>query len=62
MLPAQTKRARRWRISPALTWYPSEFSRVRIQYNYDHGASFGSVHSVWFQVEFLLGSHAAHKF
>jgi hypothetical protein len=55
-------RARRWRISPALTWYPSEFSRIRLQYNFDHSASFGDAHGVWIQVEFLLGSHGAHKF
>ena len=24
----------RWRISPNLTWYPSEFSKIRLQYNY----------------------------
>jgi hypothetical protein len=59
-----TARARRWRVSPALTWYPSEFSRVRIQYNYDRG-DFGEkrhAHGVWFQLEFLLGGHGAHKF
>lgn len=59
-------RAIRWRISPALTWYPTEFSRIRLQYNYDHGnggiAGFRDSHSVWLQVEFLLGSHGAHKF
>src|SRR5437660_1569960 len=55
-------RGDRTRVSPNLTWYPSEFSKVRLQYNYDHGQLFGDDHSVWMQVEFLLGSHAAHKF
>jgi hypothetical protein len=59
-------RAIRWRVSPALTWYPTEFSRIRLQYNYDHGnggvAGFRDAHSVWLQIEFLLGSHGAHKF
>ncbi|MDR2981052.1 MAG: hypothetical protein LBV12_02260 [Puniceicoccales bacterium] len=55
-------RSERFRVSPALTWYPSEFSRVRLQYNYDHGDSFGSAHSVWLQLEFLLGSHGDHHF
>ena len=55
-------RLRRWRISPALTWYPSEFSRIRLQYNYDHSTSFGHAHGVWLQIEFLLGNHGAHKF
>jgi hypothetical protein len=56
------ERERRWRISPALTWFPSEFSRVRVQYNYDHFADSRDSHGVWVQLEFLLGAHAAHKF
>jgi hypothetical protein len=55
-------RARRWRVSPNLTWYPSEFSKIRLQYNYDDRESIGVDHSVWLQFEFLLGAHAAHKF
>lgn len=52
----------RWRISPNLTWYPSEFSKIRLQYNYDDRRGIGVDHSVWLQFEFLLGAHAAHKF
>jgi hypothetical protein len=52
----------RWRISPNLTWYPSEFSKLRLQYNYDDRQGIGVDHSIWLQFEFLLGSHAAHKF
>ena len=55
-------RGQRTRISPVLTFYPSEFSKIRLQYNYDHGALFGDAHSVWLQMEFLLGAHGAHKF
>ena len=55
-------RNRRTRVSPGLTFYPSEFSKIRLQYNYDYGALFGAEHSVWLQFEFLLGAHAAHKF
>jgi len=55
-------RATRWRIAPNLTWYPSEFSKIRLQYNYDYRDHLGPDHSVWLQLEFLLGSHAAHKF
>ena len=55
-------RGERTRLSPVLTWYPSEFSKVRLQYNYDHGQYFGTEHSVWMQMEFLLGAHGAHKF
>ena len=52
----------RWRIAPALTYYPSEFSKLRLQYNYDDRDHVGVDHSVWLQFEFLLGTHAAHKF
>jgi hypothetical protein len=55
-------RASRFRISPNLTWYPSEFSKIRLQYNYDHRNTIGDDHSVWLQFEMLLGAHAAHKF
>jgi len=55
-------RGERTRVSPGLTFYPSEFSKLRLQYNYDHGERFGSDHSVWLQMEFLLGAHGAHKF
>jgi hypothetical protein len=52
----------RWRVSPSLTWHLTEFSKVRLQYNYDHRDNIGVDHSVWLQFEFMLGSHAAHKF
>lgn len=60
--PSDVFRGERTRFSPDLTFYPSEFSKIRLQYNYDHGALFGVEHSVWLQVEFLLGAHGAHKF
>ena len=56
------ERGRRWRISPNLTWYPSEFSKIRLQYNFDERDNIGPDHSIWLQFEFLLGSHGAHKF
>ena len=59
---ADPERSTRWRISPNLTWYPSEFSKIRLQYNYDDRDGIGVDHSVWLQFEFLLGAHAAHKF
>ncbi len=55
-------RGERVRLSPNLTWYPSEFSKLRLQYNYDKGEYFGHEHSVWLQLELLLGAHGAHKF
>lgn len=58
-------RADRHRVSPLLMWQPSEFTRVRLQYNYDH-ADFlhhdDDAHSVWLGVDILLGSHPAHPF
>ena len=55
-------RADRFRLSPNFTWYPTEFSKFRVQYNYDDRTGIGTDHSLWFQFEFLLGAHAAHKF
>jgi hypothetical protein len=53
----------RFRLSPDLTFYPSEFSKIRLQYNYDHQQQpLGNDNSVWLQFELLLGAHAAHKF
>jgi hypothetical protein len=59
---ASELRRDRSRVSPNFTWYPTEFSKVRVQYNYDDRKGIGTDHSLWFQFEFLLGAHAAHKF
>jgi hypothetical protein len=55
-------RAHRFRLSPNLTWYPTEFSKFRLQYNYDNRRGIGRDHSILAQFEFVLGAHAAHKF
>lgn len=55
-------RAKRSRLSPNLTWYPTEFSKLRLQYNLDHRKGIGNDHSLWLQFEFIMGAHAAHKF
>ncbi|HEV7837959.1 MAG TPA: hypothetical protein VGO75_07840, partial [Gemmatimonadaceae bacterium] len=55
-------RGDRFRASPNITWYPTEFSKFRVQYNFDDRKGIGTDHSLWFQFEFLLGAHAAHKF
>ena len=58
-------RCDRHRISPMVVYYPSEFSRLRLQYNYDE-ANFlekgDAAHSVWFGFEILFGAHPPHKF
>lgn len=54
---------RRVRISPVLTWFPTEYSKLRLQYNFDRGEGTAEdEHSLWLQLEFLLGAHSAHKF
>ncbi|MDX2424706.1 MAG: hypothetical protein QNK15_00465 [Cycloclasticus sp.] len=54
----------RKRLSPNLTWYPSEYSKVRLQYNRDWAEHLpgGTADSLWLQMEFSLGSHTAHTF
>jgi len=57
----------RWRLSANLTWYPTEFSKIRLQYNQDFleenfFLSAREVESVFLQWEFILGAHGAHKF
>lgn len=58
-------RSNRFRISPLLIYHVTEFSRLRLQYNYDH-ADFlpggPDAHSVWFGAEVFFGAHAAHKY
>jgi hypothetical protein len=60
-------RQTRSRISANLTWYPTEFSKLRLQYNHDfleenEFLAGRDVDSIFFQFEFILGAHGAHKF
>lgn len=56
-------RADRLRISPLLAYRPSEFSRIRLQYNYDDADFLDSAaHTVWAGIEVLFGKHPAHKY
>ena len=61
-------RSTRHRFSPMLMFQPTEFARVRLQYNFDHDswlrAKTGdpNAHSVWFGFEFGLGAHPAHNY
>lgn len=54
----------RLRISPLLIWQPTEFSRLRLQYNYDKAdfLSDGDAHTIWVGAEVLYGEHGAHKY
>ena len=57
-------RDKRQRFSTAVTYYPSEFSKLRLQYSYDHAQflSQTDAHSAYLQFEILFGAHGAHKF
>jgi hypothetical protein len=60
-------RQSRSRISGNITWYPTEFSKIRLQYNHDwleenFFLSEREADSVFLQFEFILGAHGAHKF
>jgi len=50
------------RVSPNVTYYFSEFAKLRLQYNYTHYAESTDEQAVWAQLEFMIGAHAAHKF
>lgn len=53
----------RHRLSPLLVWRPSEFSRIRLQYNYDMASHLkDDAHTIWLGFEWLYGAHAAHNF
>lgn len=61
------ERQTRSRVSANITWYPTEFSKIRLQYNHDFFAENfflpgRDVDSVFLQFEFILGAHGAHKF
>jgi hypothetical protein len=60
-------RQSRSRATANLTWYPTEFSRFRLQYNHDfleanHFLDDREADSLFLQFEFILGAHGAHKF
>ncbi len=61
--PSDPRTGDRWRISPNLTFYPSEFSKIRFQYNHDQSDDRDDpIHAVFIQYEFTIGAHAAHTF
>lgn len=54
--------AREFRLTPAISFDPTEFSRIRLQYEYDKVANADPVHSMFLQFQFSLGPHGAHPF
>lgn len=59
---ANAERPEQTRLSPNVTWYPTEFSKLRLQYNHLWQEEGKADDAVWLQLEFLLGSHAHHKY
>ncbi len=57
-------RDQRKRYAPNLTFYPTEFSKIRLQYNRDWAEHLAgnTANSLWLQYEINLGAHSAHKF
>jgi hypothetical protein len=57
-------RSTRHRISPLIFFDPTEFSRIRLQYNYDHAKHLSSddAHTVWIGLEISIGVHPAHSY
>ena len=61
---ADPYRDARHRVSPLLVWHPSEYSRFRLQYNYDNATHLPDkdANSVWVGAEILYGAHPAHAY
>jgi hypothetical protein len=58
-------RADRHRVSPFLIWQLSEFTRIRLQYNFDNAknlAGSNNAHSVWLGFQWLYGQHPPHEY
>jgi len=60
-------RQTRYRVSSDITWYPSEFSKLRLQYNHDflEATDFLTQRnddSLFLMYEISLGAHGAHKY
>ena len=57
-------RDRRYRLSPVLSFFPSEFSKLRLQLNHDVAEHLQdeTETAVWLQYEFLIGAHPGHQF
>ncbi len=50
------------RISAMLEYDHSEFSRIRLQYNYDRSRLFGNDHEFLLQYTATIGAHPAHSY
>jgi len=53
---------RTYRISPMLTFSPSEFSRMRLEYDYLNQSFAGNQHALFLQFQYVIGAHGAHPY
>ncbi|GJM16939.1 MAG: hypothetical protein DHS20C13_22660 [Thermodesulfobacteriota bacterium] len=53
---------RTYRISPMVTFSPSEFSQIRLQYDYLNQDFAENQHAVFLQFQYAIGAHGAHPF
>jgi hypothetical protein len=52
-----------WRASAALDYSPTEFSKIRLQYNYDKsGRDHAANNEIFLQLILAIGAHSAHPF
>ncbi|MEZ5964276.1 MAG: hypothetical protein R3F56_10560 [Planctomycetota bacterium] len=59
---ADFDRTDRLRLSPMLVYQPSEFSRLRLQYDFDDSDHLRDAeHSVWLTFQTLIGVHQPHR-
>ena len=50
------------RLSAMFDWNPSEFSRLRLQYAWDHARAYTHDQQLMLQYLYSIGAHGAHKF
>ena len=67
LVPPRTTplRGERYRVAPLLVWHATEFSRFRLQYNWDYTPwlpGSGTANSVWLSAEVLIGAHPVHTY
>ncbi len=53
---------RTYRISPMLTFNPTEFSQIRLQYDYLNQDFAENQHAIFLQFQYAIGAHGAHPF
>jgi hypothetical protein len=50
-----------WGVSPYVSWYLSEFLRLRMEYQHRNG-DIEDENILWFQVNFVFGAHPPHPY